>query len=93
LFFHLTAFSIIMVKIKYFVGLTYDTEEFFIGLVESTTKQENVPYLDLSSAHQNGEETICVVNRHKDKAITTDIISQKGVFNENLYTASAFFFH
>jgi alpha-N-arabinofuranosidase len=60
---------------------TYDTGEFFIGLAESKTKQENVPYLDVSATYNEGEVVICVINRNKDEAITTDIISQEGDFN------------
>jgi alpha-N-arabinofuranosidase len=56
---------------------TYDTERFFIGLAESTTKQTRVPYLDVSATYDNGEVVLCVVNRNKDKEITTDIICQK----------------
>jgi len=59
---------------------TYDTEEFFIGLGESTTKQTDVPYLDVSAIYKDGEVIICVLNRHKDKAITTDLICQTGGF-------------
>jgi len=59
---------------------TYNTEEFFIGLGESKTRQTNVPYLDVSAAYNNGEVILCVVNRNKDKAITTDILSQTGDF-------------
>jgi alpha-N-arabinofuranosidase len=59
---------------------TYDTDRFFIGLGESTTIRKNVPYLDVSAAYNNGELVICVVNRHKDKAIATEIISQQGQF-------------
>jgi alpha-N-arabinofuranosidase len=59
---------------------TYDTERFFLGLGETTTIRKNVPYLDVSAAHDNDEITICVVNRHKDKAIVTEIISQEGQF-------------
>ncbi|MBP7506218.1 MAG: alpha-N-arabinofuranosidase [Prolixibacteraceae bacterium] len=59
---------------------TYNTEEFFIGLGESTTKQENVPYIDASATYYNDELIINVINRNKDKAITTDIISQSGDF-------------
>ena len=59
---------------------TYDTERFFLGLGETTTVQKDVPYLDVSAAYDNGKVTICVVNRHKDKAIMTEIISQKGEF-------------
>jgi alpha-N-arabinofuranosidase len=60
---------------------TYDTEEFFIGLGESTTKQTDVPYLDVSAAYNNGQVILCVVNRNKDKAITTDILCQTGEFS------------
>jgi len=49
-------------------------------LGETTTVQKNVPYLDVSAVYNNGEVMICVVNRHKDKAITTQIISQQGQF-------------
>jgi alpha-L-arabinofuranosidase len=63
---------------------TYNTEEFFIGLGESTTKQSNVPYLDASATYYNDEVIINVVNRNKDKSITTDIISQSGNFDGEL---------
>jgi len=59
---------------------TYDTERFFLGLGESTTVQKNVPYLDVSAANDDGRVTLCVVNRHKDRAIATDIICQEGRF-------------
>jgi len=59
---------------------TYNTEEFLIGLGESKTRQTNVPYLDVSATCNNGEVVLCVVNRNKDKAITTDILSQTGEF-------------
>lgn len=60
---------------------TYDTGEFFIGLGESTTKQTDVPYLDVSATYNNGQVILCVVNRNKDKAITTDILCQTGEFS------------
>jgi alpha-L-arabinofuranosidase len=63
---------------------TYNTQKFFIGLGESTTQQSNVPYLDVSSTYQNGEVYIVVVNRNKEKAITTDIICQTGEFGGNV---------
>jgi len=63
---------------------TYDTDEFFIGLGESTTKQTDVPYLDVSATYKNGEVILCVVNRDKDKSIQTDIISQTGDFSGNV---------
>jgi alpha-L-arabinofuranosidase len=59
---------------------TYNTGKFFLGLGETTTQQTNVPYLDVSATYNNGEVTIAVVNRHKEDAITTDIISQNGAF-------------
>lgn len=63
---------------------TYDTKRFNIGLGEATTQQSNVPYLDVSASYQdNGEVVLSVVNRNKDEAITTDIISQKGTFDGN----------
>ena len=62
---------------------TYDTDEFFIGLGESTTRQTNVPYLDVSATWKDGEIILCVVNRNKDKSIQTDIINQKGEFSGN----------
>jgi alpha-N-arabinofuranosidase len=60
---------------------TYDTEEFFIGLGESKTKQSNVPYLDVSATYEDKEVILCVVNRNKDEAIKTDIICQTGEFS------------
>lgn len=63
---------------------TYDTEKFFIGLGEQTTQQKDVPYLDVSASVNNGELTLAVVNRHKDKAITTDIFLQEGSFDGKL---------
>jgi len=59
---------------------TYDTEQFFLGLGETTTVQKDVPYLDVSAVNNNGEVVICVLNRHKDEAIRTEIISQQGRF-------------
>jgi alpha-N-arabinofuranosidase len=59
---------------------TYDTEEFSIGLGETKTRQTHVPYLDVSAAYNSGEVVICVVNRNKDKAITTDLLCQTGEF-------------
>ena len=59
---------------------TYDTERFFLGLGESTTVQKDVPYLDVSAAYDDDRLTLCVVNRHKDRAITTNIICQEGRF-------------
>ncbi len=63
---------------------TYDTEEFLIGLGEQKTEQKNVPYLDVSAAINKDEIILSVVNRNKDKAITTDIILQEGSFDGKL---------
>ncbi|HPR33706.1 MAG TPA: alpha-L-arabinofuranosidase C-terminal domain-containing protein, partial [Prolixibacteraceae bacterium] len=63
---------------------TYRTDEFYIGLGESTTQQDRVPYLDVSAAVNEGEVIINVVNRHKDQAIVTDIISQSGDFQGDI---------
>jgi len=59
---------------------TYDTDRFYIGLGESTTRQTNVPYLDVSATCQDDEIVLCVVNRHKDHPIATDILCQSGQF-------------
>lgn len=60
---------------------TYNTDKFFLGLGETTTQQKNVPYLDVSATYNNGEVILNVLNRNKDEAITTDIISQNENFN------------
>ncbi|MGW8317001.1 MAG: alpha-L-arabinofuranosidase C-terminal domain-containing protein, partial [Bacteroidales bacterium] len=58
----------------------YDTERFYIGLGESTTRQNGVPYLDVSATCDEDDLVLCVVNRHKDEAITTEILCQTGMF-------------
>jgi alpha-N-arabinofuranosidase len=63
---------------------TYDTEQFSIGLGERVTQQKGVPYLDVSAAINGDEVMIAVVNRHKDKPLSTDIILQEGSFNGKL---------
>ena len=42
-----------------------------------------MPYLDVSATYQNGELVLNVVNRNKDEAITTDILSQNGAFTRD----------
>jgi len=59
----------------------YSTGKFFIGLGESTTQQKDVPYLDVSATYKDAEIIICVVNRNKDEPVTSDIISQQGIFS------------
>jgi len=60
---------------------TYNTSRFSFNRNEPATQVINVPYLDVSATYNNGEVTLCVVNRNKEEAITTDIISQNGSFN------------
>jgi alpha-N-arabinofuranosidase len=59
----------------------YNTDKFFLGLGETTTQQNNIPYLDVSATYKDEELILCVVNRNKDEAITTDIYSQNGAFS------------
>ncbi len=61
---------------------TYNTEQFSLGMGESQAKLSNVPYLDVSATYkENGEVIISVVNRHLDQSITTDLLSQTGIFD------------
>ncbi|HKJ44432.1 MAG TPA: alpha-L-arabinofuranosidase C-terminal domain-containing protein [Balneolales bacterium] len=60
---------------------TYNTKKFYIGLGERQKQISNVPYLDVSATYDNGKVVISVVNRNKDKAITSDLISETGHFN------------
>ena len=50
---------------------------------DRTPQQDAFPMLDVSAAINGDEITICVVNRDKDRAITTDIIAQEGNFTGN----------
>lgn len=59
----------------------YSTNKFSIGRGDITTQQKDVPYLDVSATYLNDEVILCVVNRNKDEAISTDIISQNGPFS------------
>ncbi|MEJ2503576.1 MAG: alpha-L-arabinofuranosidase C-terminal domain-containing protein [Gemmatimonadota bacterium] len=60
---------------------TYDTDEFFVGLGEQTTQQTDVPYLDVSATYQeDGTVILNVVNRHRDQAITAELIAQEAAF-------------
>jgi len=58
----------------------YDTGDFALGMGEQRADLKGVPYLDVSATYHGDEVIINVVNRHKDKAITTDIIAQEGIF-------------
>jgi alpha-N-arabinofuranosidase len=48
----------------------------------SAGKYNGIPYLDVTTVYskENGSVTINVVNRHKEKAMATEIISQSGNF-------------
>ena len=59
---------------------TYDPHEFNVGPGEVTTQQKQVPYLDVTATNNADEVIICVVNRHKDQSISTDIMLQEGEF-------------
>lgn len=63
---------------------TYSTGEFSVGPGQTNTTQNQVPFLDVSATWDNGTVNICVLNRNKDKAITTDIIAQTGQFTGNM---------
>jgi len=49
----------------------------------NTEKYEGIPYLDVTAVYAKETNTVFinVVNRHKDKAITTDILSSSGDFS------------
>jgi len=49
----------------------------------SAGKYKGIPYLDVSTVYskEQGSVIINVINRHKDKTITTEIISQSGNFS------------
>lgn len=61
----------------------YDTEKFFNSKDQLPTQFKNVPYLDVSATYSGDEIVLCVVNRNKEKAIATEIISQNGSFTDN----------
>jgi alpha-L-arabinofuranosidase len=48
----------------------------------NTEKSKGIPYLDVTSTFSKATNTVFinVINRHKDKAITSDIISSTGTF-------------
>jgi alpha-N-arabinofuranosidase len=56
--------------------------ETFVDCETYALQEEKIPYLDVSSAYNGeGNEVILnVVNRHKEKSITTDILTQSGLF-------------
>jgi alpha-N-arabinofuranosidase len=60
---------------------TYNTDKFFFNNGEHPTQINNIPYLDVSATYNDGELILCVVNRNKEEAIITDILSQNGSFS------------
>ncbi len=60
---------------------TYNTApRFSLGDNEASTHLQDVPYLDVTAALDGDQLVICVLNRHKDNAISTEIICQQGEF-------------
>jgi alpha-L-arabinofuranosidase len=49
----------------------------------NTEKYKGIPYLDVTSTYSKETNTVFinVINRHKEKAITSDIITSSGTFN------------
>jgi len=61
----------------------YDTDKFYNSNDRLPSQFKGVPYLDVSATCDGNEIVLCVVNKNRDEAITTDIISQNGPFNGN----------
>ncbi|MFA6652101.1 MAG: alpha-L-arabinofuranosidase C-terminal domain-containing protein [Bacteroidales bacterium] len=60
----------------------YDTTpRFSLGDNEANTHLKDVPYLDVTAALDGDRLVICVLNRHKNNAISTEIICQQGAFS------------
>jgi len=51
----------------------------------NTEKYKGIPYLDVTTVYSKEKNTVFinVINRHKDKGITSDIISNSGLFTGN----------
>src|SRR4029079_1995152 len=60
---------------------TYNTNKYSLGLGEISAQQNKIPYLDVSATYNDGEIILNVLNRNKEEAITTDILSQTGTFS------------
>ncbi|MEO6455339.1 MAG: alpha-L-arabinofuranosidase C-terminal domain-containing protein [Ginsengibacter sp.] len=60
---------------------TYNTNKYSLGLGETSAQQNKIPYLDVSATYNNGELILNVINKNKEEAITTDILSQNGSFS------------
>ena len=61
-------------------GTSLDT---FVDCDTYALGRERIPYLDVSAAYDNeaGEVIVNVTNRHREQAITTDILCQTGRFD------------
>lgn len=55
----------------------------------NTEKNKGIPFLDVTSVYSKETNTVFinVVNRHKDKTITTEIINSSGIFTGNAETS------
>lgn len=62
---------------------TYDAGRFTVGMGETATRQAEVPYLDVSAALDGDTLSICVLNRHLEKGIPTELICQEGAFGSS----------
>lgn len=61
---------------------TYSTTRgFSLGDNESRASLKNVPFLDVSAAINGDELVIAVINRHRDKSISTSIECQESSFS------------
>lgn len=60
---------------------TYSTAKHSNDMNEHSSQKTDVPFLDVTAAVNGNDLTICVVNRNKDKSISTDILCQEGVFD------------
>lgn len=62
-----------------------DCDEFNVATSSGELQDElpvaTLPYLDVSAAIDGDNMILCVVNRNKDKAISTDLICQEGKFS------------
>ena len=61
-------------------GVALDT---YVECEKFKSRQGDLPYLDVATSYDStkGEMVISVVNRHKDAAISADILSQTGIFD------------
>jgi alpha-N-arabinofuranosidase len=72
-----TALDVFVDCEKYSTGKFYNSKDRF------PSQLKEVPYLDVSAVCSDNSLTICVVNRHKDLPVSTELISQNGPFTGN----------